>query len=99
MRGSYPLVHIRTCNMQKHRLCANLGIMTKPGTVKSLPPGLLSSRFQSYFEEMERCKNGKAYWALLHIVVCLPDICAALQSARGNSRTKSYISWCERYLP
>ena len=45
----------------------------------------IEQAFQTYFDEMERCARAKCYWALLHIVVVLPDICAALQSANGDA--------------
>ncbi|HVY06152.1 MAG TPA: hypothetical protein VHB46_09270 [Burkholderiales bacterium] len=65
---------------------------------KALPQGLLSAKAKTYFVEMERCIRAKAHWALLHMVVCLPDFCAGLQSRRGNTCTKMFINWCDRYL-
>ena len=62
-------------------------------------PGDLKKAFEPYFAEMEICRNGKAYWALLHVTVCLPDICAALESANGEAAGKLYIAWCDKYLP
>jgi hypothetical protein len=47
---------------------------------------------------MARCRESKAYWALLHVTVCLPDICAALQSDNGKTSTPLYIDWCDKYL-
>lgn len=38
----------------------------------------LEQAFQVYFEEMDRCKAGQCHWALLHLVLVLPDICGAL---------------------
>ena len=70
----------------------------KPVAAKPLPAGLLLARFQHYFAEMESCMHVGAYWALLHIIVSIPDICVSLESARGNSRTKLYINWCDRFL-
>ena len=47
---------------------------------------------------MRTCRQHRAYWALLHITVCLPDICAALESESGRAKWKKYEDWCERYL-
>jgi hypothetical protein len=63
-----------------------------------LKPGQLGDAFQIYWQDMERCRTGKAYWSLLHVTVCLPDICAALQSANGESTGRRYIAWCDRWL-
>ena len=47
---------------------------------------LLDKAFQTYWEDMERCRGAKAYWCLLHVTVCFPDICAALQSVLATTR-------------
>src|SRR5205085_9391094 len=49
-------------------------------------------------QDMERCRVVRAYWCLLHVVVCLPDICAALQSPNGENKKPKYIAWCDQYL-
>ena len=64
-----------------------------------LKPGTLAERFVTYWEEMDRCRGQKTYWALLHMTVCLPDICAALESHNGESRGDLYVAWCDRHLP
>ena len=64
-----------------------------------LVPGTLNTVFSTYWLEMERCRNARAYWALLHVSVCLPDICAALQAPNGETTGPRYIDWCEKYLP
>ena len=64
-----------------------------------LDAGALNSAFQIYWDELARCRNSRAYWALLHVTVCLPDICAALQSGDGETKGALYKAWCERYLP
>lgn len=59
----------------------------------------LRKAFTVYFDEMHRCERAKTYWALLHIVVCLPDICGALESKKGEVKGgKQYKEWCRRYL-
>jgi len=59
----------------------------------------LERAFQVYFEEIERCQKGDSYWALLHVVVSLPDICAALESENGWATEEKYVDWCRRYCP
>jgi len=63
-----------------------------------LTPGLLDPAFQIYWDEMDRCRSARAYWALLHVTVCLPDICAALESADGETRGARYVAWCNQHL-
>ncbi len=58
----------------------------------------LQSAFKVYFDEIQRCIKRKCYWALLHIVIVLPDICAALETERGKAEARHYIRWCDRYL-
>jgi hypothetical protein len=65
----------------------------------TMQPGDLSNAFHVYWEEMKRCRTAKTYWALLHVTVCLPDICAALQSRKGNASGALYQRWCNQYLP
>src|ERR1700730_8909927 len=56
----------------------------------------LESAFATYFDEMDRCQRYKCYWALLHMVVALPDICSALQSANGDAGSGGpYRAWCK----
>jgi hypothetical protein len=33
----------------------------------------LERAFKTYFDEIGRCTASKCYWALLHLVVVLPD--------------------------
>lgn len=58
----------------------------------------LENAFKVYFDEIDRCVNGKCYWALLHLVIVLPDICGALESENGEATSKRYKTWAERYL-
>jgi hypothetical protein len=54
--------------------------------------------FRVYFDEMQRCRLNKCYWALLHLLVIMPDICGALESADGLANGDLYKDWCRRYL-
>jgi hypothetical protein len=51
-----------------------------------------------YLDEIDRCVKGKCYWALLHVVLVLPDVCAAMETDGGATGGKEYRGWCERYL-
>lgn len=64
-----------------------------------LSPGQLASAFAVYWQELERCRASRTYWALLHVTVCVPDICAALESDNGETSRARYVSWADRYLP
>ena len=64
-----------------------------------LTPGEFFAAFTTYWSDMERCRKAGAYWSLLHVTVCLPDICAALEANDGETSRSRYVSWCERYLP
>lgn len=64
-----------------------------------LAKGQLDAAFTVYWDEMKRCRQASAYWSLLHVTVCLPDICGALESPNGEASGKRYQSWCSRYLP
>lgn len=39
----------------------------------------LKAAFAVYYSEMDRCEKAGAYWALLHLALVLPDICASLE--------------------
>ena len=58
----------------------------------------LEKAFKAYFETMELCVKGRAYWALLHVLVVIPDICAAMEHADGEAKEGRYRNWCKRYL-
>ena len=51
----------------------------------------LESAFHVYFDEIERCRRAEAYWALLYVLVSLPDICGALESENGWATEKKYL--------
>lgn len=56
----------------------------------------LEAAFRMYFDEMQRCREQNLGWALLHLVVCMPDICAALEY--GKTTATRYEDWCAQYL-
>ena len=58
----------------------------------------LNQAFKMYFEEMDRCVRQGCYWALLHLSIVLPDICAALESEDGEGKPNKFKNWCKRYL-
>src|SRR5262245_45193585 len=58
----------------------------------------LESSFKVHFNEMDNCEKNKCYWALLHLVVILPDICAALETNNGETDGDKYQKWCEKNL-
>jgi hypothetical protein len=55
--------------------------------------------FRVHLDEMERCEKSACYWALLHLVVVIPDICGALEAANGEATKAGYVDWCRRMLP
>lgn len=57
----------------------------------------LTDAFEVYWWEMDQCRRHKTYWALLHVVVCMPDICAALRAPKAGVRSR-YIAWCKDSL-
>jgi hypothetical protein len=62
----------------------------------------LRNDFALYIDEIERCENAKCYWALLHVLLALPDVCATLETdpARAKPRVGDrYVDWCAAYLP
>jgi hypothetical protein len=56
----------------------------------------LEAAFATYFEELERCKATQCYWSLLHLLVVLPAICAALETDKGEAGGDEYKNWCKR---
>ncbi len=59
----------------------------------------LERAFEVYFEEINRCIQMKCYWALVHILAVLPNVCAALETEDGETPDRGYIDWCNRYFP
>jgi hypothetical protein len=58
----------------------------------------LEKTFKVYFNEIERCIDGKCYWALLHLILVLPDVCGAMETDDGDATPQKYKNWCRRYL-
>jgi hypothetical protein len=50
----------------------------------------------TYFDEMRRCAAARCNWALAHLLIIMPDICAALE--HGNTTERWYRAWCERWF-
>jgi hypothetical protein len=48
--------------------------------------------------EMERCAAASCNWALVHLLVMMPDVCAALESEDGRTTEQRSRAWCERWL-
>ena len=58
----------------------------------------LENIFRVYFDEIKRCIDGKCYWALLHVILVLPDVCGAMETNDGEATPQKYKNWCKRYL-
>jgi hypothetical protein len=58
----------------------------------------MNRAFSAYLREMEDCAAAECYWALLHIVMAMPDICSALETEKGVATGQRYREWCIRYL-
>jgi hypothetical protein len=55
--------------------------------------------FALYFDEIARCEAAKCYWALLHVLLSIPDVCASLEASPGAEVGDRYVDWCEKHLP
>lgn len=58
--------------------------------------------FTLYFNEIERCETAKCYWALLHVLLALPDICTSMETDPKILKKgvgDRYVEWCSAYLP
>ena len=61
----------------------------------------LRNDFSLYIEEIERCENAKCYWALLHVLLALPDVCATLETDPASAKPgvgERYVDWCAAYF-
>jgi hypothetical protein len=56
----------------------------------------MGQAFATYFKEMEDCAAHGCFWALLHVVMVMPDVCSALESETNESSGKRHVQWCER---
>jgi hypothetical protein len=59
-------------------------------------PDDLEQAFRLYFAEMDRCSAAGHHFALLHVIVALPDVCAALEHPTVKV-SERYEEWCGRY--
>jgi hypothetical protein len=53
----------------------------------------LRADFDLYFREIEACLQQGRYWALLHLLLAMPDICASLENPAAFVG-KRYVGWC-----
>ena len=60
---------------------------------------VLLSGFALYVNEIDRCLETKRHWALLHVLLALPDVCAALEASPGAEVGDRYVDWCSKHLP
>ena len=60
------------------------------------PTGDLEQAFQLYFMEMTECAISGRFFALLHVIVALPDVCAALEEP-SSPVLERYEGWLEKY--
>jgi hypothetical protein len=58
----------------------------------------LAQAFTTYFDEIDRCLATKCYWSLLHLLVVIPAVCAALETPNGEAGGSEYKNWCRRYF-
>ena len=54
--------------------------------------------FKAYFDEIDRCLDAKTYWSLVHLLVVLPAVCAAMETPSGEASGNDYMNWCRRYF-
>jgi len=54
----------------------------------------LNEAFAMYLAEMASCEAHNCWWALLHMLVAIPDICAALEGRPQGP--KRYVDWCDQ---
>ena len=62
----------------------------------------LRNDFALYLDEIKRCEDAKCYWALLHVLLALPDVCASLEVDPAGPKPKvgdRYVDWCMAHLP
>jgi hypothetical protein len=58
----------------------------------------LLDALDTYLAEMRRCEAAQCYWALVHLLMIMPDVCAALESVDGRTSEKRYRAWCESFF-
>ena len=58
----------------------------------------LEQHLRVYTDEIQRLISAENHWALVHLVVILPDICGALESATGEATKARYVNWANQYV-
>jgi hypothetical protein len=53
--------------------------------------------FDLYLTAVDDCEKAGCYWALLHILVSVPDICASLDGQPQGG--DCYVNWCRENFP
>jgi len=59
----------------------------------------LEAAFAVYLDEMALCEKRGCYWALLHLLVAMPDVCAALDAGNSTPVGQRYVRWCDENFP
>src|SRR2546422_951360 len=62
----------------------------------------LRNDFALYVGEIERCEGTRCHWALLHVLLSLPDVCASLEADPASADSEvgeRYVDWCTKHLP
>jgi hypothetical protein len=58
----------------------------------------LRESFRTYYDEIDRCLARQCYWSLVYLLVVLPAVCAAMETANGEATGNDYKNWCRRYF-
>jgi hypothetical protein len=53
---------------------------------------------ETILAEIQRALNAKLYYLAVALSLTLPDICAALEAANGDTSGSKYKNWYNRYL-
>jgi hypothetical protein len=57
----------------------------------------LQKSFSLYLDEIDKCVEAKCYWALLHVLLTIPDICGSLLERKNNGVQERYMKWIKSY--
>jgi hypothetical protein len=58
----------------------------------------LESAFSVYIPDLQNVRTSKAYFPVLHMLVNIPDMCAALQHETGTTAPNRYMDWCKAHI-
>jgi hypothetical protein len=64
-----------------------------------MTPDQLERMFALHMRVLKLHESVECYFAVLHVVLALPDICGALESDDGVSKGCRYRKWCNDNLP